>query len=257
MMKSDKELHLEKRLEDYYDYLLRNFDRKAKRARIENYARQSYVNSVLLAFQMSYLKGTPSRMVAEQFDHKFNMGEELQSVYSSLPEVVHAFCDLEEANESWLPHFFSESKDDQAKAFDKCVHVFIRYKGLRFFISHIHDNYPQLIKKDAEGNSVGASSTKTSNLPSAGVKRSKNDGATDLKLDETIALIKLLKENRWILRDEYLTNEKAAYAFHLLTGYSKNTIRQELSNPAQSPKTLAELHEKVQLFERKLKKMLS
>jgi hypothetical protein len=59
--------------------------------------------------------------------------------------------------------------------------------------------------------------------------RSSGDNLTRLNMEQTALLIDYLKQGRFILKGEYLQDKSAGTAFHLLTGYSVNTLRQTLS----------------------------
>lgn len=60
-------------------------------------------------------------------------------------------------------------------------------------------------------------------------KREAFDNKTCLTQEQTVLLLHYLQEKKVIFRDEYLTNKNAGIAFELLTGYSQNTLRQDLS----------------------------
>jgi|GEM_PF-4227361 len=60
------------------------------------------------------------------------------------------------------------------------------------------------------------------------IKRRADDNVTALNHEQTILFIQYMKEAGIFLRDEYLTDADAGKAFELLTGYSLNTIRQDL-----------------------------
>ena len=70
------------------------------------------------------------------------------------------------------------------------------------------------------------------------VSRSKNDGRTKLSREETLTLFKLLREYKFILKDEYLDKTLAAEAIHALSGYSAKTLRQGFSDPYYYPGNL-------------------
>ncbi|MGZ4049793.1 MAG: hypothetical protein ACXVNN_10545, partial [Bacteroidia bacterium] len=59
-------------------------------------------------------------------------------------------------------------------------------------------------------------------------KRQVNDKLTCLNQEQTVLLIHYLKQARVLLKDENLNNVDAGIAFEVLTGYSKNTIRNTL-----------------------------
>lgn len=60
------------------------------------------------------------------------------------------------------------------------------------------------------------------------INRRSGDNVTSLSREQTILLIQYFKEFGIILKDEYLTDLEAGKAFEILTGFSQNTIRQDL-----------------------------
>lgn len=60
------------------------------------------------------------------------------------------------------------------------------------------------------------------------INRRADDNITSLNREQTILLIQYLKEAGIFLKDEYLTDADAGKAFELLTGFSQNTLRQDL-----------------------------
>jgi len=62
------------------------------------------------------------------------------------------------------------------------------------------------------------------------IKRGREDNITKLNQEQTALLIYFLQAGRLILRDEYLNNKEAGQAFSVLTGFSADSIRQNLSD---------------------------
>ena len=60
-------------------------------------------------------------------------------------------------------------------------------------------------------------------------RRERDDNVTKLNLEQTALLIHFLQSGKIILRDEYLNNKEAGQAFSILTGYSADSLRQNLS----------------------------
>ncbi len=60
-------------------------------------------------------------------------------------------------------------------------------------------------------------------------KRQRDDKVTLLNQEQTALLIYCLRETRVIFSDEFLNNKEAGQAFSILTGYSADTIRQNLN----------------------------
>jgi hypothetical protein len=61
------------------------------------------------------------------------------------------------------------------------------------------------------------------------LKRDASDNLTCLNQEQTVLLIYFLQKQRVFLKDEYLTAVEAGRAFEILTGYSQNTLRMNLS----------------------------
>jgi hypothetical protein len=59
-------------------------------------------------------------------------------------------------------------------------------------------------------------------------KREYDDKLTKLNQEQTALLIHCLQKGRIIFKDEYLSNKEAGQAFAMLTGYSPDTLRQNL-----------------------------
>lgn len=77
------------------------------------------------------------------------------------------------------------------------------------------------------------------------INRRAEDNITSLNREQTILLIQYLKEVGVFLKDEYLTDLDAGKAFELLTGYSQNTLRQDLGKfyQFQNKENLKKLHQ--------------
>lgn len=63
--------------------------------------------------------------------------------------------------------------------------------------------------------------------------RQAGDKLTALNLVQTALLIQYMQRNAIILQDEYLTYSQAGKAFSILTGYSANTLRQQLGTKGE------------------------
>lgn len=60
------------------------------------------------------------------------------------------------------------------------------------------------------------------------IKRERDDNLTRLNQEQTALLIYCLQNTKIILKDEFLNNKEAGQAFSVLTGYSAETLRQNL-----------------------------
>ncbi|MBI3134211.1 MAG: hypothetical protein HYZ14_05985 [Bacteroidetes bacterium] len=61
-------------------------------------------------------------------------------------------------------------------------------------------------------------------------QRNGDDKITVLNQEQTVLLIHYLKKAKVFFQDDYLTNKQAGQAFHILTGYSADSLRQKLAN---------------------------
>ena len=61
------------------------------------------------------------------------------------------------------------------------------------------------------------------------IKRERDDKVTLLNQEQTALLIHCLRKTKIILIDEFLNNKEAGQAFSILTGYSADTLRQNLN----------------------------
>lgn len=76
------------------------------------------------------------------------------------------------------------------------------------------------------------------------IQRAAGDNLTKLNQEQTSLFIDYLKQGRVVLRDEYLNDKQAGLAFHILTGYSAETLRIK-----QSAKEIAKIKNKENLTE--------
>lgn len=77
------------------------------------------------------------------------------------------------------------------------------------------------------------------------IKREAQDNKTCLSQEQTVLLIYYLQQEGVLLKDENLRDTDAGIAFEILTGYSENTLRQNLgkfkSNPYHNKTNLKEI----------------
>lgn len=87
------------------------------------------------------------------------------------------------------------------------------------------------------------STTATGKTKASKYKRGANDKHTCLSQEQTVLLIHYLKQEKVLLKDEYLSDLDAGRAFEILTGYSQHTLRQNLSkfHLYQTPINLKEI----------------
>ncbi len=85
------------------------------------------------------------------------------------------------------------------------------------------------------------------------IKRERDDKVTLLNQEQTALLIYCLRKTKVILIDEFLNNKEAGVAFSILTGYSADTIRQNLSKTELHKTATAK---NVEMVEKALKEVL-
>jgi hypothetical protein len=85
------------------------------------------------------------------------------------------------------------------------------------------------------------------------IKRGRDDKVTLLNQEQTALLIYCLQKTNVILRDEFLNNKEAGLAFSILTGYSTDTIRQNL-NKSELARTATSKN--IDVVEKALKEVL-
>lgn len=82
-----------------------------------------------------------------------------------------------------------------------------------------------IAEQEKETTLSGTADAKTKGRP----KRERDDKITCLNQEQTALLIYCLRETKIILKDEFLNNKEAGRAVSILTGYSADTIRQNLN----------------------------
>lgn len=103
--------------------------------------------------------------------------------------------------------------------FAQTVNEWIDAKEKEFLIQQQKETQQQLL---------GITDTQT-NTKKTKIKREANDKLTCLNQEQTVLLMYYLQQERVLLKDEYLSDKEAGIAFEALTGYSQNTLRQNLS----------------------------
>lgn len=153
--------------------------------------------------------------------------------------------------DSFLNDSFDYYYPNSSKAFSRFLRLCIRKH------SHLFEK-DQIITIEEWIESVPAHIETTTKSK---VKRTRDDNITKLNQEQTALLIYCLQKTKVILTDEYLNNKEAGQAFSLLTGYSADTIRQNLNkselgriatskNVEAVTKTLSELK---QLIDKEIK----
>ncbi len=100
------------------------------------------------------------------------------------------------------------------------------------------------VKTEQHTKEEGDSSGSSASGKRGKINRRAEDNITSLNREQTILFIQYMKEAGVFLKDEYLTDANAGKAFELLTGFSQNTLRQDLGKFYQfeSKENLHKLH---------------
>mgnify|MGYP000616133272 CR=1 FL=1 len=134
--------------------------------------------------------------------------------------------------DDFLTFHLEYSFDNNAKMYSRFLVLVIRkYKG-----EIISENISETIKEwmtQNESSSELSGSPKETKVKGK-LKREREDKITKLNQEQTALLIYCLKETKIILKDEYLNNKEAGQAFSVLTGYSAETLRQNLNKSEQT-----------------------
>lgn len=85
------------------------------------------------------------------------------------------------------------------------------------------------------------------------INREAGDHLTALSVTQTALLIEYLQKSRVILSGDYLNYMNAGKAFHLLTGYSSDTLRQQLGSKGQQTLKYEDYRELETIIEKLLK----
>ena len=90
---------------------------------------------------------------------------------------------------------------------------------------HIETINEWISEREKEASLSDTAELKTKGKP----KRERDDKITILNQEQTALLIYCLRETKIIMKDEFLNNKEAGQAFSMLTGYSADSIRQNLN----------------------------
>lgn len=244
-MSSQTDHHTQQQIERYSAFLIHLFESASHRARDEDYTRWTFYENIKFSYSCQYPEDSLNHIIATHFDHIYRQGLPLKQGFEEVPNILSLYDFIGTEGEGLIPLVLQSS--DKLE-FNRCVKIFVRYKGfynfMEFFKSHFENLIPTI-----EGTEPDFKKDKVlSKNRQALVKRRKNDGFTCLSMEESLALLRLLREYNFILKDEFMTNDLAAYAFHLLSGYSKNTLRQDLSKPYYHKEPLKTLQERLKML---------
>ena len=115
---------------------------------------------------------------------------------------------------------------DNKKDFIRFLRLTLRKHGKKLLQPEQEETINEWItEQEKEITLFGNTEVKTKGKP----KRDRDDKLTCLNQEQTALLIYCLRETKIILKDELLNNKEAGQAFSALTGYSADTIRQNLN----------------------------
>jgi hypothetical protein len=112
------------------------------------------------------------------------------------------------------------SPSEYTTFFDGCRRVIYNERD---FILLEQSPEDEIVEKNAKENLSGASKSTKGKL-----KREAQDRKTYLSQEQTVVLMHYLQQERLFLNDEYLKKTEFGIAIEILTGYSQNTLRQDL-----------------------------
>lgn len=215
------EEHIEALIERATRLSIHLYQQKLSQSRRPEYAKGVLVDDLKFNFAYRFPKDSLTHFVGSQLNHAWLMGRSLRQAVNDLPKQVALIEELatQILHEGGSPLL---GKDDAA--YRRCVKLFVRYHTMQNLWEYINDH-------SKEKPSLENSPAPAQKPLKAMVSRSKNDGRTKLSRDETLTLFKLLREYKFILKDEYLDKTLASEAIHALTGYSSKTLRQGFSDP--------------------------
>lgn len=125
-----------------------------------------------------------------------------------------------------LDFFLEEYYEGNLKEFTRFLKLTLRKHGKKLMQADQIETVNEWIsEKEKEQSLSGTDAVKTKRK----VKRERDDKVTSLNQEQTALLIYGLRKTRIILKDENLNNKDAGQAFSILTGYSAETLRQNLN----------------------------
>jgi hypothetical protein len=125
-----------------------------------------------------------------------------------------------------LNYFFENYKSHNKTDFIRFLKLTLRKHGKRLLQPEQTETINEwMIEQEQERTLSGTPDIKTKGKP----KRERDDKITCLNQEQTALLIYCLRETKIIFPDEFLNNKEAGHAFSILTGYSADTIRQNLN----------------------------
>lgn len=131
--------------------------------------------------------------------------------------------------DSFLAFHLDYSFDNNKKDYFRFLNISLRQYQDKILSANIAETVKEWIAdKEKETALSGTPDAKIKGK----VKRSRDDSVTKLNQEQTALLINFLRTSKIILKDEYLKNNEAGQAFSILTGFSADSLRQNLSEAA-------------------------
>jgi hypothetical protein len=125
-----------------------------------------------------------------------------------------------------LLNYFLDNYSDNRTDFMRFLQLTLRKHGKKLLQPEQTETINEwMIEQEKAPILYGTSDIKTKGKP----KRERDDKITCLNQEQTALLIYCLRETKIIFPNEFLNNKEAGHAFSILTGYSADTIRQNLN----------------------------
>jgi hypothetical protein len=132
--------------------------------------------------------------------------------------------------DAFLDFHLKYSFGDDKKTYFRFLNIIMRQYEERILSPRIMDTVREWMKmNDLETGSEELSGKANGIRTKNKAKRDRNDDLTKLNQEQTALLIHFLQAGKIILKDENLNNKEAGQAFSLLTGFSADSLRQNLS----------------------------
>ena len=125
-----------------------------------------------------------------------------------------------------LNHFLENYYEDNKTDFIRFLKLTLRKHCKKLLQTEQTETINEwIVEKEKEATLSGTPDAKIKGK----IKRSRDDNVTKLNQEQTTLLIHYLKAGKIILKEEYLNDKEAGQAFSILTGYSADSLRQNLS----------------------------
>ncbi len=148
--------------------------------------------------------------------------------------------------DDFLNYQLTEKYDGNFPRFTRFLTIAMRKHATALLTNaHIKTANEWLLLKQEEINQNSSETETVVNIKGR-PKRTGDDKLTVLNQEQTVLLIHYLQKAKVFYQGDFLTNKQAGQAFHILTGYSADTIRLKLGSNEldliNSKKNLTDLH---------------